>query len=147
MTDGFSDLAGYDPSTVKEQARVNTDIINQGEDHFRSIIRGEQPLPKEANPAYFIKTVETYLDQHPNPEILQELAKSPLISETSRAAQTLRFSAERDPYSPISIIQKLHDDSKAVIQKARDSIQKVVKKQTKIPDKHDWSSFLDSIQC
>jgi len=136
LTEGFSQLAGYSPITIKEQSLLATDLVNSSLEGARSIIRGEVPLPENLKGTSLITAMEEYLVKNPNAEMIMELAKSPLVSGTSEAAQELRLAAERDPYSPLSVIKRLEDNTKAVIEKnAGESISKVEEKRSKInPD-------------
>ena len=73
----------------------------------RAIIRGEIELPKGLKGTSAIIAMEEYLKKNPNAEMAYELANSPLVSETSAAAQELRIAAEREPDSFTAKIQEL----------------------------------------
>jgi hypothetical protein len=89
-------VAGYDPSTIKEQARIFTDTVNtKGIDHMREVLRGEKPLPEGQKPFPFIVAMEDYLKAHPDPKLAYELANSPHVTAASEAASNLGLGQNR----------------------------------------------------
>lgn len=149
LTTGFSKLAGYSPITIKEQAKQATDLVNNNFEDAKAIAKGEKPLPEGLKGTSLVTALEKHLEDNPDAQLALDLAKSPLVSGTSTAAQELRLAAERDPYAPISIIKQLEDNRKAIIGKSASkevkSIQARIKKNT--PLKEDWQSFIQSITC
>ncbi len=76
-----------------------TDLVNSNVDEARAIIRGDKPLPDRLRGISLITAMEEHLKTNPDPDIAHELANSPLVSATTRAAQELRLAAEREPDS------------------------------------------------
>lgn len=157
LTEGFEGgVAGYDPITIKDQAERASKIITEDIDTARKIIRGENELPKDLRGSALIAGMEDYALKQGDTEILRELANSPLASETSRSAQELRILAERNPDSPVAIIQDIvktrGDAAKrripggekkaraAAVREAKAEIAKANKKQT-------WDEFITTITC
>lgn len=157
LTQGFSKLAGYDPITIKEQKSLATDLINNHFEDARAIVRGEKPLPEGLKGTSVVTAMEEALKKNPDGQLASELARSPLVSGTSTAAQELRLAAERDPYSAVNVIKKLEDDRRAIIEKQKNiSIKETTKKELKSldkelektkPSKSEWASFIKEIQC
>ena len=116
LTTGFKSLAGYNKKTVAGQAERVANIINQGEDVISQHLSGEKPLPEDVNEGAFITGVDEYLTEHPNKQLQEEFANSPLVSETSKAGQTIRFLREREPDSATA---KLIEAKKARIERAK----------------------------
>jgi hypothetical protein len=158
LTKGFSEIAGYDKITVKDQAKRASDLINENVDDARKIIRGEEPLPDGLNPVALIDGMEQHIKNIEDPalraELAYELANSPLISETSQAAQTMRLAAERTPDSATAKINELRRFKEEQAKKRGKSVEKA-KKQIKeevekisIPKEElSWNKFLDTIKC
>ena len=155
ITHGFRETAQYDPTTVAEQARLSSEVINGGIDNARAIVRGEVPLPERINPAYFGKAVEEYLSKNPSADVAYELANSHLVSETSVAAQTLRFAAERDQSSAstqLAELKKSRIEKVARTTKVTESdVVRTLKKETESMNLNkaelSWNRFIDEIVC
>lgn len=155
LTKGFEGVAGYDKITIKEQARLASDLFTNDFERARRIIRGEEPLPPELRGGALIKAMEDVIKKNGNGDLAHELANSPLVSRTSAAAQELRLAAEREPDSLAARLQALKDAKekgfqKRTGQKVDEAIKKEVdriKVSVKKPDKYDWKTFIDTIEC
>lgn len=153
LTDGFESIAGYDKITIEDQSRRAKEVM-ENIDKARAMVRGEERLPEGLNPVSLITAMEEYLAKYPDPDVAYELANSPLVSETSVAAQTLRLAAER---VPDSFAQKMAElkaaREKKVVNleekraRAKKTIKKDLEKSNLSKDELDWNNFLDSIQC
>lgn len=158
LTKGFENLAGYEKIDIKEQAQKATDFINKDEEGARSVIRGEKPLPEGLRGISLITAMEERLKTNPDADIAYELANSPLVTETSKAAQELRLAAERTPDSASS---KLAEIKKAKIEeaggdknlaKSKESVKikaKAGMDKLNLTDKEsiNLDKFLDGITC
>ena len=51
--------------------------------------------------------MKNYALENKDGKLALEIAKSPLVTETSEAAQTLRFARDSDPDSPVKAIQEI----------------------------------------
>lgn len=155
ITQGFRETAQYDSTTVAEQARLTADVINTGIDNTRAIIRGETALPERVNPSSFILGVEEYLSKNPSADIAYELANSPLVSETSVAAQTMRFARERNPNSAsarLAELKKSRTEKVARTTKTTESdVVKTLKKEMSSMNltkaELSWEKFINEIVC
>lgn len=154
LTKGFEGLAGYDKVTIKEQARLAQKALSDVET-ARAIIRGEKSLPEGLRGTALITAAEELAKKTKNADLQYELANSPLVSETSLAAQELRLAAERQPDSltlRLKELKKARED--AIKAKTGLTVDKAVKAEVenirskvKVPDKHDWGRFIQSIEC
>lgn len=156
LTTGFEGIAGYDKITIKDQAEKASVLLKDIE-KTRRVIKGEEPLPAGLRGSAVIKAVEDYIKETGDGKLAYELANSPLVSETSSAAQELRLAAEREPDSltlKLQQLKKLRQD--AIKKKTGKTVDKAVKEEVenikkeakkKAPTKEDWGSFIRSIQC
>lgn len=157
LTKGFENLAGYEKINIKEQAQKATDLIKTDEEGARAIIRGEKPLPDGLRGTSLITAMEERLKANPDADIAYELANSPLVTETSKAAQELRLAAERTPDSASA---KLAEIKKAKVEQAggdknlekakKSGILKGKAETEKInlsKEELSWQKYLDSIKC
>jgi hypothetical protein len=160
LTKGFEGVAGYDKITIKEQSKIMSDLINSGVDNARAVVRGEKPLPKGGRGTALITAMEDVIlktkDQNLRAKLSYELANSPLVSETSAAAQELRLAAERQADSLTAKLREVKQAREEAFKKRFGDkkiaeVQKKVvidiKNKVKKPDKYDWSNFLNSITC
>lgn len=155
LTQGFEGVAGYDKITIKDQAQKATDLINSDIEKARAIIRGEQPLPDGLKGTALITVAEEYIKNTGDAQMAFELANSPLVSETSAAAQELRLAAERTPDSATAKLQEIKKarEAKAEAQKSKE-VRKVVKtakveteKLNLTKEEVSWDKFLAEITC
>jgi hypothetical protein len=155
LTKGFSEIAGYNPITIKEQAQRATDLINSDIEKAIKIIRGEEPLPEGLKGTALIIGMEEYVKNSKNADIAYELANSPLVSATSAAAQEMRLAAERTPDSAILKLQELkkarEEAAAKMTSKTKKSAAKELKAETEkinLPKEElSWNRFLEKITC
>jgi len=159
LTKTFGGTAEYDKITIEDQAKRATDMVNNNIDKALSILHGNEPLPDGMRGAPIITALEDYAVKTQDLELLQDIARSPLTSETSVHAQEMRLLAERDPESAISAIDQVKTVRTKVLEKklpngqtvakAKSNIVKDIKAEIKkvAPKKEDWASFIDSITC
>jgi hypothetical protein len=158
ITTEFGDLAEFTPTTIKEQSRIITDIMNRDINEAKAIIRGEVPLPQGLNPIYAIKAMEDYAIKTKDGKLMADLANSPLVSESSVAAQTLRMAAERNPDSAVFKLRELKLERENAAKKklggrkesqVKNEIKNKIKNEIKksAPKVKDWVSFIESIKC
>jgi hypothetical protein len=156
LTKGFEGVSGYDKITIKEQAKMATDLLNSDIEKARRIITGEEELPKGLKGTALITAMEEHIKNTKNSDLAYELANSPLVSGTSAAAQEMRLAAER---TPDSLTKKLMEVKQAkeeafkkkygdkTVKEATDTVVKNIKEKVKVPDRYDWGKFINSIQC
>lgn len=158
LGEAFKDEAGFTKIKIKEQARLAKDLMENDFEFARNIIKGVEPIPQGLNPMALIKTMEDYALNTRDGVLAQELINSPLITETSTAAQTLRLAAERDPDSATAKMleirkarektaekKRLGKSEKEVKASMKGSMEaKIAKKK---PTKKSWERLLDEITC
>jgi len=157
FTDVFSELAGFTPVKIATQASKIADMIDKDIETVKKIVRGTIDLPQDVNGTLLSSAVEEYALEKGDMELLQDLAKSSLVAETSTAAQTLRLVQERDPDSVIKQIKEIQKARKegAELNKKGGGQEKVeadIKKQAKasikkVNKKYDWNNLIDEITC
>ena len=155
LTKGFEGVAGYDKITIKEQsAKAHT--LMQDLEKARRVIRGEEELPKGLRGTALITATEEHIAKTGDAKMVYELANSPLVSETSAAAQELRLAAERQPDSLALKLRELRQVRKEAFEKkftgknAEDITRKYIDKgKAKIapPKLNDWGSIIREVRC
>lgn len=155
LTQGFEGVAGYDKITIKDQAERATKLMSDPEKAM-SVVRGESPLPDGLKGTALITAAEEHIARTGDVRMAYELANSPLVSETSAAAQELRLAAEREPDSLTAKLQEIKKAREEVATKKVGSIKKATSKITddirgeikKVSAKpKDWASFIDQLKC
>lgn len=163
LADGFEGKAGFDPITIKEQARLVSELIARDVEQAKRMIRGEEPIPDNLRGSSLIVGLEEHALRTGDAALLKDLAKSPLTSETSRSAQELRILAERIPNSPVQVIldvskareialegrtggilkrkQKVAQIQKVEVENIRIEIKKSASKRP------TWEEFIKEIKC
>ena len=158
LTDDFKNLAEFEPTTVKAQAKRVAELIDTNLEKANAMAKGEEPLPADISGSMLIKGLEEYGLKNGDVQLLKDLAQSPLVAETSVHAQELRLLAERHPNSPVEAInqvvrareqratRQLKGKSPSVaVKEMANEIRGEIKKTR--PTKQTWSEFIDSIQC
>lgn len=145
------ELAGYEGSTIKEQARLASEWLKSDLQDIRAAIRGEKPLPDGLRSFSAIIAMEEYLKKNPNPEIMAELANSPLVSKVSQAASELGLGQKREQDSATAKLQEVRKAREAKVKdlpEKKREVVKDIKEKTKIPKEElSWNKFLDEIKC
>jgi len=156
LTDSFQGTAGFDPITIKKQAQLVSDLIATDLKRAERMIKGQEPVPAELRGSSLIVGLEEYALKRGNVEMLRDLAKSPLTSETSRFAQELRILGERSPESPVTAMRDVAKAREASFEnRTRQKPQKVketeVKKMKaeieKTASRPTWEEFIKEIRC
>lgn len=159
LTKGFKDVAGYDASTIKEQAQLFSESAAKGPEEILAQIKGDKPLPEGQKSAPFVVAAEKYIKD--NPEIARqydlpyELGKSPHTSSFSESASNLGLSQNRVQDSATAKIQE--------IRKARETRNNVTSQHSHVirkrvveatqgvnlgkEDLGKIQSFIDSLVC
>lgn len=157
LTKGFGDIAGYEKITIKDQAQKTAKLLDEEYDNAVKMVRGEIPVKEGIKPEMLIKTMEDYAQAKGDVNLLRDIAKSPLVSETSAHAQSLRILAERNPESAVANIKRVAEERAATfekktgksISKAKKEIADEIKSKAKqkIPTREDWNKFIEEIKC
>lgn len=152
---GFNQLAGYEGTTLEEQAKISADVVNKGEEYLRSVIRGEEPLPPNLRGFSLIVATEKYLTTHPNPDLAYELANSPLVTMVSEAASELSSGQNRVQDSATARLQEVKkaraEKVKKLTKETPRKIAKAIMDETKKVNlskaELSWDKLLKEIEC
>jgi len=157
LTKKFKDLAEFTPTTIKKQAKKMAKEMKDVE-NVKGMVRGDVPLPEGLSPSTVIATMEEHALKTKDGELMAELAKSPLLSRISTAAQELSLMSQREKESAVAQIKSvIKTREKGVEQKLKfktpEKIQSTMKKsldkeiaKTK-PTKHSWEQLMEDIKC
>lgn len=155
LANSFSDTAGYDPITIKDQAERAAKLINEDMDAVRRIIAGEQKVPEGLKPEALLVAVEEHATKTGDPQLALDLANSQLASDTSMHAQALRLLAERAKDSVVNVIKQVKKikserfarAAERIVDDIESSVRKTVRLGTAKQPKQAWADFVDSITC
>lgn len=155
LSKGFEGTAEYDPITFKEQGEKVAGLIADDPERARAIVRGSERLPNDIRGAAFITGMERQARSTNDVELLRDLSKSPLVSETSRHAQELALLRERMPNSPVKLMKDIQAARETaakrrskkmtveqVVQGIKDEVRRTTAKRPK-----DWSAFIETLKC
>jgi len=165
LTDGFPETAGYDKKYRDDQIQRVEKVITQDYDAARRMALGLEPIPHEVSPVMLLRGMEEVAKARKDVQLQYELANSPLVSETSRHAQEMRFMQEREQDSAMTALQAIRRERIAQTQrilKGR-TVEEAIKQEAErlastmkrsvehvkrqIKTKGAWDAFLDSIEC
>ena len=158
LTDSFGDIAGFDSKTFEGQAEIMSDIMIQDINRAKRIATGKEALPKDLLGITAWKAMETYAMETNDAQLALDLAKSPIATENSEAAQTLSFTRGRDPDTATAKIQEVIKTRESSTEKklsgkkptkVKEEIKNSVKEKVmkSKPSKHDWAAFIREIKC
>lgn len=122
LSQGFSDLAGYDPITIRDQAKRASDLMQSDMEKAKQMVMGEIPMEPGLRGEMLIKAMEDHAMAKGDAKLAMDIANSPLVSETSAHAQALRILAERNPDSAVI---KMREVRQARQEAALKQLQKV----------------------
>jgi len=155
LTKGFSEIAGYDPITIRSQAEKATNLIKSDIEGARAIVRGERSLPSDLKGTSLIIAMEEHIKNNPSADLAFELANSRLVSETSAAAQELRLAAERTPDSATARLVEIRkareekagrdvaERKKTAVGELKTATEKINLSKMEL----SWDRFLNQIVC
>lgn len=159
LTTKFSELANYDPITIKDQQERTKELWSTDVEKARKILRGDEPLPSGLKGLSVVIGAEAYLEENLDKDfagdLALEIANSPHVSETSEAAQIMRLAQEREPdsaTSKLAEVKKIREEKaskatkrkkSAIVKEARESIDKINLSKEEL----SWNKFLDEITC
>lgn len=155
---GYQELAKFDPVTVLDQTNRTAELMRTDIARAKRIALGQETPPEGVRPIMVFSAVEDYAMAVRDGALVRELAKSPVATEVSLSAQTLRLAGERTPDSAVAKIQELQATRERVAQRKMEGkspdearlelkkqlVEKVKKAKT---SKYNWQAFLDEIKC
>lgn len=152
LVDDLGDLPSYEGMNMKEQAKMATELLNSDPDKALKIALGQEKPPAGLKAESVFKALENSITDS---EMARRLATSPLVSEASEIGQRIKALDVKTSDSPVEAIRQIIDARKEAIesklgktvkQATADTI-KDIKKNVKLPDKHDWATFIEGIKC
>jgi hypothetical protein len=155
LAESFSDLPEYKQLSMKDQANQALNLLEKDREKAIRIALGQENPPKGLVPEAVYIAVENKALEEGSVNLLRELATSSRVGEATAMGQRIRVLAERNPDSPVSIMKSVVDARKKQIeenlkktpkQAIKDTVGKIKAKIAK-PSKHDWSKFIDEIEC
>lgn len=155
LTEGFEGTAGYDVITIKDQANRAAELVTGNIEQAKAIVRGEAPLPEGLRGTSLITAMEEHIRKTGDTKAAYELANSPLVSETSYAAQELRLAAERIPDSFTAKVQEIKRARQANIEKkggmqkqTKQVVEEIGTEIKKVSSKRpSWEEFINEVKC
>lgn len=162
LTDGFPETAGYDKKYRDDQIQRVENVITQDYDAARRMVLGLEPIPHEISPVMLLRGMEEVAKARKDVQLQYELANSPLVSETSRHAQEMRFMQEREQDSATTALQAIRRERIAQTQKVlkgrtveeaikqeAEKLASTIKSQTKstLQKRPTWDTFIKTITC
>uniref|UniRef100_A0A6M3Y769 Uncharacterized protein n=1 Tax=viral metagenome TaxID=1070528 RepID=A0A6M3Y769_9ZZZZ len=155
---GYNELAEYSPANIKAQSQMMFELMRDNIALAKKIVRGQEPIPEGLKGTTVLSAMEDYAMKMKDGALARDLAKSPLVSEISTAAQTLRLSAERTPDSATAKIKEVMKAREEAVAKkfknttpeqAKGKIKNAAKEKIKKsnPNKYDIMNLIDKIVC
>jgi len=160
ITEAFEGLAEYGPVVIKEQTERIGKLMETNIERAKKMATGVEPLDNNIKGAMLVKMMEDWAMENRDGAFIAELVKSPLVSETSEAGQTLRLTRERTPDSATAKIQEVKKTREEVAKKRRrgktqaqergkikEGLDKKMEQGKKKISKRSWDSLIDEIAC
>jgi len=156
LADTFGQLPEYQKTSMKEQASLAIDLIKSDFQKAVQVALGNEIPPKGLLPEIVLKVVKDYAVKNQDVSLIRQLAtESNLSRQLTAMGQRIRAAGEFDKSNPVDILQDIVDNRrqrieemmKTSVKEATEKTVKEIKTRVKAPDKYDWSTFLDSIQC
>jgi hypothetical protein len=129
VTEGYSNLPGYEASTFKAQSDFMDNLVKTDISKVKNILDGTEAMPAGGKSAALIASVEKYIKENPeDQEIRYKLANSKVTSELSQAGSDLAFARLRDADSAAAMIEEVKRAREANVRKvAKQPVKKGAK--------------------
>lgn len=155
---GFDQLpaqeqARYTPQTKADQIQRVSTLMTTDMENARQMVTGDKAVPAEIQHQVLFNAMQEHAIKNSDAGLLRDLAKSPLATKLSEAAQALGAHGYSDnPNSPVEAIRAV-EKSREITGKAKakikasdiDNIKKEVASVR--PKKQTWAEFIKSVQC
>lgn len=150
-------LPQYNKANMKQQAKFSEDLIKTSPQEAIDVAMGRKAPPEHILPQMVYNAVEEHARKIGGDEggqLLRDLARSKQVTNLTTMGQNIRAAAERDPFSPVTMINEIKHARATVAQKRGKSLSKAtkadaaaVKKATPKIEKEDWNSFIKGLEC
>jgi hypothetical protein len=152
-----TDLPQYNKANMKDQAQYATDLIKNDPQAAIDIAMGRKSAPEHILSQTVFNAVEAHakaIGGEDGANLLRNLARSKQVGNLTKMGQEIRAAAERDPHSPVNLMnevklnrmEKLKRNGKN-ISKEQKADAKAIKASTPKVKKEDWDSFVKGITC
>lgn len=154
----FDDMPERDKVHIADQAELAYKLIKNDWEFARRAINGQEKVPGRLRPESLWNAMYTIAENSKDVDLMKQLAKSPIVTETiSEAGTTLsmmqRIDKDSATYKMMEIAkareevvkQKYGKDIKKAEAEIEAEIDRFVKRNS--PSKGDWAAFVDSIKC
>jgi hypothetical protein len=117
LTESLGELPEVEVKKIAPQIEAAKKMIETDYDRAVRIAMGQEKPPEGIHPETFLKTVEDVALKAGDVDTIENLAESSrLVSEATTMGSRLRMLRERDPYSPVSAVEKnLKDREKMAV--------------------------------
>jgi len=151
----FQNLAEFDKITIKEGFEKASEIINDDIEIASKMLEGVILLPQGFKGQFLVEKMREYLIKNPNADLSYILLNSPLLTEVSQAAQTMRVAREIQADSAIGKAMAIKKTREARLgepkmARAKKNIKKIIDSTKEVnlsADELKWDNFLESITC
>jgi hypothetical protein len=155
LIESLADLPEYKQVNMKDQAEKALKLIETDPELATNVALGKENSPRGLLPEAVFTAVEEKAVREGSIDLITQLAKSTLVSQATAMGQRIRALAERNTDSPVNAIRQVIEDRKKALEekfkqpiaKTREKIVRQIKSKIKTPNKADWNSFIDSIEC
>jgi len=152
-----SGLPQYNKANMKQQAEYSTELIKNDPQAAVDIAMGRKAPPEHILPQMVYNAVEDHamkIGGEKGGKLLKDLANSKQVSDLTVMAQNVRAAAERDPHSPVALINDLKlARAEAAKKRGKDTAKiekadmKAIEKSTPKVTKDDWETFVKELEC
>src|SRR3990167_8858288 len=143
-------LSNYQQMNKKENIRKAAEYVTNNPREALDVLSGKVETPK----GVLYNSVFIAMQNQAKGDV--DLARKLASLQSTRYGQELSILTELDPDSPVrhmSEVVKIREKAFTKrhpgksVKEVTDRVVSDIKKKVKVPDKYDWSHFLDSIQC
>ncbi len=156
LTTGFGDLPAYERLSMKDQAAKVAEFMDRDYEMAKEVAMGRRAAPEGILPESVFVGVEKRAVAEGDVETIQQLAtRSRLTTAATTMGQRIRTLGERDPSSPVGLIQEVQKARETEMAKTRDiaaaKAETIVEARTEMrqaASKIDaWGAFIKSVEC
>lgn len=150
-------LPTYNKANMQQQAQYATELIKGNPQEAIDIAMGRKAAPEHVLQQMVYNAVEdhaTKIGGEQGGKLLLDLSKSRQSTNLTKMGQEIRAAAERDPHSPVTMMDEVRLARAEAAKKRGKDISKAakedaaaIKKATPKVKKEDWDSFIKSIEC
>jgi len=143
-------LSNYQQMNKKENIRKAAEYVTNNPREALDVLSGKVEAPK----GVLYNSIFVAMQNEAKGDV--DLARKLASLQSTRFGQELSILTELDPDSPVkamSEVVKIREEAfrkrhtGKTVKEVSDKVVADIKKKVKVPDKYDWSHFLDSIQC